>query len=54
MQARSEPMQGDWVAREQRSIRITEIINMAFIGKPIPWPDGFLSRDNHQNPGLHT
>jgi hypothetical protein len=27
MQARSEPMQGDWVAREQRSIRITEIIN---------------------------
>jgi ABC-type branched-subunit amino acid transport system ATPase component len=27
MQARSEPMQGDRVAREQRSIRITEIIN---------------------------
>jgi hypothetical protein len=46
MRARSELIQGDWVAREQRSIRKTEVINHGLHCKPIPWPGGFLSKDN--------
>mgnify|MGYP001806557372 CR=1 FL=1 len=44
-QARSEPTHGVRVATERRALRSLSTAGMAFIGIPIPWADGILSKD---------